>query len=485
VDHARVHYETLHNPSLRLLQKDTAPLIISFLFQQFKRNHRVVVPANELMARLEDHLEELNAEEPSVYPRSAAAYLKTWCDEDHRLLRSYYESGSDEPVYELTPAAERVIGWFEDLQPAEFIGAESRFLRIFGLLEEIVGRGGADVATRLAQLEQQKAEIEREIEAIQRTGAVERLTETQIKERFQEASDVARRLLADFREVEHNFRDIAMQVQKAQLEQSVQKGSVVGYVLDADEALQESDQGRSFYAFWDFLRSPSRQDLLRDLLRQASHIPELASARGEHPLLWSIKDNLLAASQKVMQSNHRLAEQLRKMLDERNLAEQRRVRNLIVEIKQAALACLDTPPDDEAFFMLEGTPQVSMPMERGLWEASEPPNFAGQTIDVAEEDATTVDLAALYNQFYVDEMLLRDHVATLLETRTCVTLAEITQHYPVEKGLAEVIMYLAIAAREEHHIDDQQYDVIVLHENGVGTQQLKIPRVIFGQQGLS
>ena len=49
---------------------------------------------------------------------------------------------------------------------------------------------------RLAQLEKEKAEIQAEIDAIKATGQLEHYSETQIKERFFEANDVARRLLA-------------------------------------------------------------------------------------------------------------------------------------------------------------------------------------------------------------------------------------------------------------------------------------------------
>ena len=481
MDYARLQHEFRAAPSLRLIQKDTAPLIVSFLYRQFKLANRLVIPAAELTDQLEGLLEELNASEPDRYPRSAHAYLKQWCDEDHRLLRQYYAPGSDDPVFELTPDAEQAIGWIEDRQKVEFVGTESRLLRIFELLEEIVGRGSQNAEVRLAQLEAQKATIEREIASIHATGAVEQLSATQLKERFLEANDTARRLLADFRTVEQNFRSIAAEVQRAQLEQSLQKGAVVRRVLDADTALKESDQGRSFYAFWEFLRSPTRQDVLRDRLLAVYALPELGAMHNEYGLLRRLKSNLLDASEKIIQSNHRLADQLRRMLDEQNVAEGRRVRELIGAIKQAAACLITAPPTDEAWLELEGAPEVRMPMARPLWEASVPVRFAGQPIALAENDLDTADLSRLYHQFYVDEERLRQRVATLLTTRNRVTLAEVVRHYPITQGLAEVIGYVQLAAHSAAQINGDQTEMLPIQydDDHAPTAELLVPLVTF------
>jgi len=481
LDYARLQYELRSTPSLRLLQKETAPLIVSFLHQQFKRANRIVIPAAELADQLELLLEELNADEPGLYPRPAPAYLKQWCDEDHRLLRQYYAPGSDDPVFELTPDAEQAIGWIEELQKVEFVGTESRFLRIFELLEELVGRGSQNAQVRLAQLEAQKATIEREIASIQQTGVVEQLSETQLKERFLEANETARRLLSDFRAVEQNFRGIAADVQRAQLEQGTQKGAVVGQVLDADAALKASDQGRSFYAFWEFLRSPTRQDGLRDLLLAVYALPELGAMRDEYGLLRRLKHNLLDASEKIIQSNHRLADQLRRMLDERNLAEGRRVRELIGAIKQTAARTVAAPPTDDAFLELEGEPDVRMPMEKPLWEPNAPPSFSGHSVVLADGDLDAADLSRLYGQFYIDEELLRQRVAILLETRNRVTLAEVAARYPITQGLAEVIGYVQLAAHSAAQIDGDQTETLrIQHAGNAETDaELSVPLVTF------
>jgi hypothetical protein len=86
---------------------------------------------------------------------------------------------------------------------------------------------------RLAQLEKEKEQLQAQIDAIQATGQIAQYSQTQIKERFFAANDVARRLLGDFREVEENFRVIARQVQEQQLALEARKGQIVQHVLEA------------------------------------------------------------------------------------------------------------------------------------------------------------------------------------------------------------------------------------------------------------
>ncbi len=469
---------------MKLLRSDNAPLIISFLYQQFKQSHRVVLPYMELVEKLEDYLETLHDYHPTLYRRTAQAYLKTWTDEEHQFLRAYYEADSDDPVYELTPETEKVIGWLEELNKSEFVGTESRFLRVFSLLEDISNKSGQDVEARLSQLEKQKAEIERQIERIQQTGEIESYTTTQIKERFFEANDVARRLLGDFRQVEHNFRELARRVQENQLKEGIHKGAIVADVLNAEKTLQESDQGRSFYMFWKFLMSPSKQEELRQLLEAVYQMPELDGTEQESHVLRRIKSSLIDAGGKIVQSNQRLAEQLRRLLDEQNIVEARRVRELIGDIKKIAVTLVEEPPEHARFILLEGAPEVSLIMETRLWKPPEGPNFENETMSIGRVELSTTDLAGLYNQFYVDKGELDKRINSMLETRSQISLAELSQDYPIEKGLSEIIVYFSLAAEDGvHQIDASQQEEIEYEVDGAnGTKtktRLRLPRIIF------
>lgn len=481
MEHDRVEFDIKNASSLKLLRSDNAPLIISFLYRQFKHFHRIAIPHAELVEKLEDYLEVLRENQPELYPQPAQTYLDTWCNDNHQFLKNYYETNTDEPIFELTTGTEKAIRWLEELNKSEFIGTESRFLQIFALLEEIRDKSTEDIDARLTQLEKQKADIQKEIDTIRQTGEVERYNVTQIQERFLLANDMARQLIADFKAVEQKFRDIARDVRKAQLEEGTRKGSVVAHVLDSDEALKKSDQGRSFYAFWNFLMLDSKREELRILLNSVYGLTDLQSLSGENQILRRIERSLIDAGERIVQSNHRLAEQLRKVLDEQNLAESRRVLELITDIKRLALEMLDNPPVKEDFIWLEGQPEVRLVMERPLWEPANEPDFNSHALSLGSEDLSSVNMDDLYNQFYVDEAALKRQIEMMLERQHQVTLAELTERYPVQKGLSEIIVYFAIASQDEKHlIGDSVCEHITLRSSESGNIiRLTLPQVVF------
>lgn len=464
--------------AIKLIKSQNAPLIISFLVDQFKHHQQMSVSHTRLMDNLTAYLDALAESHPGTYSGTAVSYLRLWCDDKHRFLRRYYEADSDDPVYELTPDTERAISWVEELQKSDFVGTESRFLRIFDLLQEIVTYSTEDVGERLAQLEKEKAELQAKIDAIEATGEIERYSQTKIKERFFEANDVSRRLLADFREVEENFRAVARQVQEQQLLLEARKGQIVNHVLEADTALKESDQGRSFYTFWEFLISPQRQDELQDLLTAVYQLPDLRQLDTAQTVrLRRLKRSLIDAAAKVVESNRRLGEQLRKLLDEQNLAEARRVLELATEIKQTAVTLAATPPQDNAFLFLEANPHVDMPLERPLWTPPIIVNFTDIEPETAVLDLSVSNLEALFSQFYIDTNRLQRHIDTLLEQKPAITLAEIAAAYPITQGLAELISYVALASHHEaHQIDETAWEEIMLEENG---RFIRLPRVVY------
>lgn len=151
MEYEQIQHELKTSATLKLLRSQNAALILSFLSQQFKVTQRVSIAQIELETKLGNYLEFLQEVYPESYPRAPKEYLSEWCDD--RLLRKTFDS-SDDPIFTLTPEAEKAIAWLEDLQKRdEFVGTESRFLQIFDLLKEIQDRSTTDVETRIAQLE--------------------------------------------------------------------------------------------------------------------------------------------------------------------------------------------------------------------------------------------------------------------------------------------------------------------------------------------
>lgn len=290
--------------SIRVLRSPNAALSLSFLFQQFKQSQRPTVPYLHLLERLEAYIEGVNdlLQEKDRYS-NAKDYLRQWATEEQRLIRIYAQGSAAEEVVELTREAERAISWVEELERRPFVGTESRFLTIFSLLEEIVARSTTNPETRLKQLERDRDAIQREIDEIKETGTVKQFSTTQIKERFLQAEDTARMMQRDFTLVRDNFKALARQVQERQLLPDTRKGTLVAAVLDAEDQLKESDEGRSFYAFWRFLLNPERQETLNDLLDAVQILPDVKEVTVGRSILESLVSNLLRYGGEIARSN--------------------------------------------------------------------------------------------------------------------------------------------------------------------------------------
>src|SRR5260370_40518751 len=91
---------------------------------------------------------------------------------------------------------------------------------------------------------------------------------TQIKDRFLLMASTARGLLSDFREVEQNFRNLDRAVRARIAGWDDGKGPLLEEIFGQRDAIADSDQGKSFRAFWDFLMSPTRQEELSRLLQE-------------------------------------------------------------------------------------------------------------------------------------------------------------------------------------------------------------------------
>ena len=184
-----------------------------------------------------------------------------------------------------------------------------------------------------------------------------------------------------------------------------------------------------------------------------------------------------------MQSNAGLAQQLRRMLDEQSIAERRRVRAIVSEIKQMAFRATGSILEEGTFIELEGPPETHLVMEHGLWEPGETFSVADLPVNATDEELAFGDLLSLHTQFHIDKALLYRNIEELLDIRAQVTLADVLAHYPPEKGLAEVLAYCTLAANDpDHTIDEQQTETIdlpVATPSGREMRTLTIPRVLY------
>ena len=332
-----------HNAAWRLLRADNAPLVLSFLQRVFVDGNARSVAAAELISQLDDELYALNDRlGEATFPKPAREYLNDWARPELGWLRKYYPAGSDEPHFDVTPAVEKALSWLRTLQVRSFVGTESRLNTLFDLLRQIVYGAEIDPGVRLAELRRRRYEIDVEIAEVER-GNIAVLDPSAQRDRYQQFAATARELLADFREVEANFRRLDRDLRERIAAWDGSKGELLDEVLGDRDAITDSDQGRSFQAFYDFLLSPERQAELTELL---DWVQRLDAIDERDPRMRRIHYDWLDAGEQTQQTVRTLSDQLRRFLDDQAWLENRRVMDLLHSIEATALKLRDhgTPP---------------------------------------------------------------------------------------------------------------------------------------------
>jgi hypothetical protein len=467
------------HPAWRLLRAEHASLVVGFLHATFITANRRAIAQPELVSRLEDHLFHLRETglDDDAFPQSASAYLDAWASAESALLRKYYQADGDEPYFDLTPATERAIEWLVSLEARQFVGTESRLMTVFDLLHQIVEGTQTDPQVRIAELERRRAALDVEIGGI-RDGVVSLMDTTQIKDRFVQMESTARQLLSDFRQVESNFRGLDRSARERIATWESGKGVLLQEIFGDRDAIADSDQGKSFRAFWDFLMSSARQEELSELLRAVFALDAVQSLKPDRRLL-RIHYDLLEAGEVAQRTVARLSEQLRRLLDDRLLLENRRIVQIIRNVEQHALFLRADSPAG-AFMELDAAePEIAIAMDRPLFRPPAKVQLADRVISQGE---SSIPDAALFSQFYVDKARLERQIRQALQLRAQVSLGDVIRAHPLERGLAEVIAYLDIAT--EHRatvIDDERTQHVEWFDDDGTGRRAAVPLVIFAR----
>lgn len=413
-----------------------------------------------------------------AFPRSAAAYLNDWTDSANGWLRKYYPSGSDLAHFELTAATEKAIEWLGSLGKRQFVGTESRLLAIFDLLKQMIEGSESDPQTRIAELEKRKAELDAEIARIQ-AGQLDLMDETRVRERFLEVSSSARSLLADFREVEQNFRGLDREVRERIATWDGSKGELLGEIFGERDAIaDDSDQGRSFRAFWEFLMSPARQEELSALLHKAFTLPPVQSLEPDRRLLRMHYD-WLEAGEAAQRTVARLSEQLRRYLDDQAWLENKRIMHLLRDIESQALAVREQPPATDLMALNDTRLELNLPLDRPLYSPPLKPRIETQILLEGEPQG---DTDALFEQIYVDQARLLASLRLTLRLQPQISLGDLLQTYPLQQGLAELVAWLDLAVNHPHSaFDEGQTQLIAWHDSEGHPRRASIPLIVFSQ----
>ncbi len=461
-----------NNKTISLLKKDNASLIVSFLHYFFKSKNKSSYLSNDLISHLSDFLYRIN-QEKERFPKDAKFYLENWTKDG--FLRQYYDK--EDALFELTPATENALRWLAELNKPEFVGTESRLMQIINLLKELTIKSSDNIDLRRNELVKEKEKLEQELLKIEK-GEYEKYDKRKIVEQFLLLEEIVGKLLSDFRQIEENFRTLNVKAREDQIKKNLSKGKYLDEVFRTQDLIMETDQGKSFNAFYEFLMNPNRQEDLESLIVQILSLEELRDYQRNNQLEL-LKENLIDSGERVNKTTRVLIDQLRKYLSSQAYLENRKIAELISDIEKTALEIKNNPPSEKDFLLLDDKPTLSFPVEQSLWEPTKRVKLSNVKIEEADDD---VQIDALFDQEYINPEVLKDRIKRALRDKAQVSLIEIIMENPIEKGLAEIITYFSLATQDEKKnkavINENNKEQLSYEINGK-IFQIELPQTIY------
>ena len=446
------------SPALRLMRGRLGSFVVGFFFKTFKKWGSSEASEEELIATLSEHIEQVRELEDFDAPkRLPQDYLEEWCDEDHRYMTKTYDEDREEYVFRLTRHSEKALSWLQDLlsmQQRGYATTESRFNRILIEMESLSQGVNADPESRIKDLSRKRDEIEEEIQRIRETGEAPIFGEDVIRDQVYDLSDLVEHFLSDFRAIEEFFKDHAREISKLYAQGDASKGDIVEHVLDADEELRSCDQGKSYFGFRSMMTNPTLARQFRNLAEQTS---DIARRRGLDPnkTFLSLSERLFGEAGSAHGAYGRISRKLRQVVGDHAGGGGRQVRETLSQIRKSAYLLRDDPPVDWEF-EIDIRPQFFGLMESDYWEPKSVEAFApispadGGDNDWINEILNSVGEPLDLNKF-------RERVDLALEEAEKVSLTEMVNKYPLERGVVDVVCYRVVAGEDSRHdiLDDE------------------------------
>ncbi len=473
------------SPSVEILRLRNREAIIVFLINTFS-NRQGAISEEKITAQLADFLdfrkiekdEESEIEIFDSYEIKAKKYIQSWTNKG---FLTNYPDEQGEVFYELSSHSSKAIDWLTSLKKEEFVGTESKFNNILNQLKELVENTNEDSEKRIQLLEEKKLEIEQQIQRIKLGEDVKVFEEFEIVPRFNQIDQSAKELLSDFKEVEDNFKEITKGIYQKHADGSLSKSDILEFTFDALDALKESQQGKSFYAFWSFILNPDLQSKWDSLTKELFKTLEEKSIPVNDQFLKAMKKHLHGAGQKVYKANDKMAEKLSRIIRENESSKSEATKTIIQEIKKQLIEISKAKKKPAISFELETEIEINISFERKLTtERSEEITYNNIPI-VANEDITSSNhLIKLFSQSNIDKELLRKRIKDILKEKSQATLLDVVDHYGgLDKGLPELFGYIGIVKEFKHVISPSKTQNIIFDSEK--RKQIKIPEIILSK----
>lgn len=472
------------SPSITLLRARRCSLILDFLIGIYEKE--TAISSENIHNRLADYLndngiendDENKIELSDTYEEKAVKFIKTWTDSG---FLTNYKNEDGEIYYELSSHTSKVIDWLSGLKREEYIGTESKFKSIITQLRELVEYTNEDKEKRLQLLEDKKQKIEHQIQRLKIGEDVKVFEEYEIVPRFKQINKLAKELLSDFKDVDDNFKNIIKEIYQKQIDPTLNKGGILQYTFDALDELKSSPQGKSFYAFWEFLLAREMQNELETMITDLFKTLKDRNIETNDNFLGNMVSYLYESGNKVYQTNDKMADKLSRIIRENNTSRSDITKQIIQDIKNLLIDISKENGKPDISLSIDDGIDINIPFDRKItFEQSENIEYKIKPISSELNINDLNELGKVFSNVIIDKKILEQNIRTALRNNGQVSLSEVIAHNPLQKGLPELFGYFGVLNHFKHKTinaeKQQPIDFDVEHK-----KRILIPEIIISR----
>ncbi len=434
------------NPALALLRQQNAPVAVAILGEHLAGERREL-PASDLFEAVEADLTELRDMGQFDLPQTAVQYVRTWLSAGFLIRRT---GVAREELYALSEGALSAIRFVQDLASPRTTVTESRLSTIVERVHRLTVDTDPDTTRRIEALRAEREKIDAQIARLQ-AGEDDTIPEDKAAEQAADALSLAAELPEDFARLRTELEEINRRLRAQLIEDPESRGTVLDDIFAGVDVLAQSEAGKSFSAFYSLVLDPERTAALEDDVDQLLSRPFARRLTpGQRYSLRRLLPAMQDSSAEIHQVMTSLSRSLRRFVQSEELAEDRRVNDLIRQALTEANAVFaaGTPPFRKMKTQLNLT---SVPVTNFTGMRLHNPADSASAEEVQTVEAPEADLAALQQQVReaeIDREELVANVNAVLGEYGASTIGEVLRHYPATQGAASVVGLLVLAEEQ-------------------------------------
>lgn len=474
------------HPAWVLLASPRAPLVLGCLTSLFENAEDGIAEEDALQSLSEMLSEYASQDEYDIDPSNTRLL-------SGRELRQWIKRGlvieRGQRIY-ATDALSSAIQFIESLDNRIMTSTASRLLVVQREIENLEVGLNPNPASRKAAIRRKITELEAEL-ANAEAGNIPVLSETEAIERIREVFGLATGLRADFRRVEDSWREADRLLRQSIMSEKYHRGDIVDRLLEGQESLLNTPEGRVFESFQQQLRMSVELDNMRVRLRGILSHPSAGKALNRTQLadLKWLTLRLVKESHSVLQARSRSERDVKGFLKTGLAAEHHRVGSLLNEIMNTALQLdwsgqkfrrLDSPLPPLGF-ALGYVPAV----ERLRFKSLE--NECENELDLTEQKA---NLGAIGNEFWealegLDrEAMIEETLLFLASSEQPLTIVDLINALPPVHDLETIALWIGMAREAGVDIQDADMQEVLLTDADEHQWLFRVPHASISFEAL-